>query len=146
MQRSVETGLAVEFKARFTRQPSRDPDAEDPKPGAYGRNSPFSCVASFFAVYKHSNDELIFCLFHLCSLIFPGVKLASDKQFTGFLEGLGPAQLAGRQTLATPPMGKHIPQHVLFYFLVLDWNINVDVTTQLTPPNTTLSGRLLDIR
>lgn len=43
---------------------------------------------------------------HLVSLIFPGVKLASDKQFTGFLEGLGPAQLAGRQTLATPPMGK----------------------------------------
>uniref|UniRef100_A0A7N8XFP9 Regulating synaptic membrane exocytosis protein 2-like n=1 Tax=Mastacembelus armatus TaxID=205130 RepID=A0A7N8XFP9_9TELE len=39
------------------------------------------------------------------SLIFPGVKLASDKQFTSFLEGLGPAQLAGRQTLATPPMG-----------------------------------------
>ncbi|XP_050925678.1 regulating synaptic membrane exocytosis protein 2 isoform X11 [Lates calcarifer] len=72
VQRSVETGLAIEFKARFTRQPSRDPDAEDPKPGA---------------------------------LIFPGVKLASDQQFTGFLEGLGPAQLAGRQTLATPPMG-----------------------------------------
>ncbi|XP_036948117.1 regulating synaptic membrane exocytosis protein 2-like isoform X5 [Acanthopagrus latus] len=72
VQRSVETGLAVEFKSRFTRQLSRDPDAEDPKPGA---------------------------------LIFPGVKLASDKQFTGFLEGLGPAQLAGRQTLATPPMG-----------------------------------------
>uniref|UniRef100_A0A667Y8Z5 C2 domain-containing protein n=1 Tax=Myripristis murdjan TaxID=586833 RepID=A0A667Y8Z5_9TELE len=65
--RSVETGLAVEFKARFTRQPSRDLDAEE--------------------------------------LIFPGVKLASDRQFTGFLEGLGPAQLAGRQTLATPPMG-----------------------------------------
>lgn len=56
VQRSVETGLAVEFKARFTRQPSRDPDAEDPKPGAYGTNSPFS----FFAVYKHWNDELIF--------------------------------------------------------------------------------------
>ncbi|XP_069024899.1 regulating synaptic membrane exocytosis protein 2-like isoform X13 [Embiotoca jacksoni] len=72
VQRSVETGLAIEFKSRFTRQPSRDPDAEDPKPGA---------------------------------LIFPGVKLASDKQFTGFLEGLGPAQLVGRQTLATPPMG-----------------------------------------
>lgn len=35
VQRSVETGLAVEFKSRFTRQPSRDPDAEDPKPGAY---------------------------------------------------------------------------------------------------------------
>ncbi|XP_034400433.1 regulating synaptic membrane exocytosis protein 2-like [Cyclopterus lumpus] len=81
VQRSVETGLAIEFKSRFTRQPSRDPDAEDPKPGAL---------------------SLFFCLF---SLIFPGVKLASDKQFTGFLEGLGPAQLAGRQTLATPPMG-----------------------------------------
>ncbi|KAF3833387.1 hypothetical protein F7725_024591 [Dissostichus mawsoni] len=34
VQRSVETGLAVEFKGRFTRQPSRDPDADDPKPGA----------------------------------------------------------------------------------------------------------------
>ncbi|KAM4631432.1 regulating synaptic membrane exocytosis protein 2-like [Polymixia lowei] len=72
VQRSVETGLAVEFKSRFTRQPSRDLDAEEPKPGA---------------------------------LIFPGVKLASDKHFTGFLDGLGPAQLAGRQTLATPSMG-----------------------------------------
>ncbi|XP_054619151.1 regulating synaptic membrane exocytosis protein 2-like isoform X2 [Dunckerocampus dactyliophorus] len=72
VQRSMETGLAIEFKCRFTRQPSRDPDAEDPKPGA---------------------------------LIFPGVKLATDKHFTGFLEGLGPAQLAGRQTLATPAMG-----------------------------------------
>ncbi|KAJ3609703.1 hypothetical protein NHX12_024214 [Muraenolepis orangiensis] len=38
-------------------------------------------------------------------LIFPGVKLASDRLFTGFLDGLGPAQLAGRQTLATPSMG-----------------------------------------
>lgn len=45
--------------------------------------------------------------FFPCRLIFPGVKLASDQQFTGFLEGLGPAQLAGRQTLATPPMGNH---------------------------------------
>uniref|UniRef100_A0A3Q1FG35 Regulating synaptic membrane exocytosis 2b n=1 Tax=Acanthochromis polyacanthus TaxID=80966 RepID=A0A3Q1FG35_9TELE len=63
VQRSVETGLAIEFKSRFTRQP----------------------------------NSLL--------LIFPGVKLATDKQFTGFLEGLGPAQLAGRQTLATPPMG-----------------------------------------
>ncbi|XP_037651567.1 regulating synaptic membrane exocytosis protein 2 isoform X2 [Sebastes umbrosus] len=72
VQRSIETGLAVDFKARFTRQPSRDPDADDPKPGA---------------------------------LIFPGVKLATDKHFTGFLSGLGPAQLVGRQTLATPAMG-----------------------------------------
>uniref|UniRef100_A0A8C5G189 C2 domain-containing protein n=1 Tax=Gouania willdenowi TaxID=441366 RepID=A0A8C5G189_GOUWI len=76
VQRSIETGLAVEFKSRFTRQPSRDPD------------SPYNVAV-------------------LCSdrLIFPGVKLASDQHFTGFLDGLGPAQLAGRQTLATPAMG-----------------------------------------
>lgn len=40
------------------------------------------------------------------SLIFPGVRLASDSQFSDFLDGLGPAQLVGRQTLATPAMGK----------------------------------------
>uniref|UniRef100_A0A8C7F7Q0 Regulating synaptic membrane exocytosis 2b n=1 Tax=Oncorhynchus kisutch TaxID=8019 RepID=A0A8C7F7Q0_ONCKI len=74
VQRSVETGLAIEFKSRLTRQVSRessDPDAEA-KPG---------------------------------NLIFPGVRITSDIHFTEFLEGLGPAQLAGRQTLATPPMG-----------------------------------------
>ncbi|KAI7806210.1 putative regulating synaptic membrane exocytosis protein 2 [Triplophysa rosa] len=38
-------------------------------------------------------------------LIFPGVRLSSDSQFSDFLDGLGPAQLVGRQTLATPPMG-----------------------------------------
>uniref|UniRef100_A0A3Q0RGV1 Regulating synaptic membrane exocytosis 2b n=1 Tax=Amphilophus citrinellus TaxID=61819 RepID=A0A3Q0RGV1_AMPCI len=75
VQRSVETGLAIDFKSRFTRQPSL-----------------FLLEGS----YSYST---------VAKLIFPGVKLASDKQFTGFLEGLGPAQLAGRQTLATPPMG-----------------------------------------
>ncbi|XP_056110594.1 regulating synaptic membrane exocytosis protein 2 isoform X14 [Rhinichthys klamathensis goyatoka] len=74
IQRSVETGLAVEMKSRMTRQPSREAtdDGEKAKPG---------------------------------NLIFPGVKISSDSQFTEFLDGLGPAQLAGRQTLATPPMG-----------------------------------------
>ncbi|CAL9691059.1 unnamed protein product [Knipowitschia caucasica] len=72
VQRSIETGLAIDFKAKFTRQASKDPDADDPKPGA---------------------------------LIFPGVKIAADKNFTGFLDNLGPAQVAGRQTLATPSMG-----------------------------------------
>uniref|UniRef100_A0A7N6FKK8 Regulating synaptic membrane exocytosis 2 n=1 Tax=Anabas testudineus TaxID=64144 RepID=A0A7N6FKK8_ANATE len=43
------------------------------------------------------------CLYF--SLIFPGVRLSSDAQFSDFLDGLGPAQLVGRQTLATPPMG-----------------------------------------
>lgn len=42
------------------------------------------------------------------SLIFPGVRLASDSQFSDFLDGLGPAQLVGRQTLATPAMGKNV--------------------------------------
>lgn len=74
IQRSVETGLAVEMKSRMTRQPSRETtdDGEKAKPG---------------------------------NLIFPGLKISSDSQFTEFLDGLGPAQLAGRQTLATPPMG-----------------------------------------
>ncbi|XP_056335188.1 regulating synaptic membrane exocytosis protein 2 isoform X1 [Danio aesculapii] len=74
IQRSVETGLAIEMKSRMTRQPSRETtdDGDKPKPG---------------------------------NLIFPGVKISKDSQFTEFLDGLGPAQLAGRQTLATPPMG-----------------------------------------
>lgn len=41
------------------------------------------------------------------SLIFPGVRLGADSQFSDFLDGLGPAQLVGRQTLATPAMGKN---------------------------------------
>ncbi|XP_060753184.1 regulating synaptic membrane exocytosis protein 2 [Tachysurus vachellii] len=74
IQRSVETGLAIEMKSRMTRQPSRETaeEGENPKPG---------------------------------NLIFPGVKISTDSQFSEFLDGLGPAQLAGRQTLATPPMG-----------------------------------------
>ncbi|ELK23890.1 Regulating synaptic membrane exocytosis protein 1 [Myotis davidii] len=39
------------------------------------------------------------------NLIFPGVRLGADSQFSDFLDGLGPAQLVGRQTLATPAMG-----------------------------------------
>ncbi|OBS79877.1 hypothetical protein A6R68_21921, partial [Neotoma lepida] len=38
-------------------------------------------------------------------LIFPGVRVGPDSQFSDFLDGLGPAQLVGRQTLATPAMG-----------------------------------------
>ena len=39
------------------------------------------------------------------SLIFSGVRLGADSQFSDFLDGLGPAQLVGRQTLATPAIG-----------------------------------------
>ncbi|XP_076864474.1 regulating synaptic membrane exocytosis protein 2 isoform X2 [Brachyhypopomus gauderio] len=74
IQRSVETGLAVEMKSRMTRQPSQEVTEDGDKT-------------------------------KLGNLIFPGIKLSTDSQFTEFLDGLGPAQLAGRQTLATPPMG-----------------------------------------
>uniref|UniRef100_A0A3P8RNB1 C2 domain-containing protein n=1 Tax=Amphiprion percula TaxID=161767 RepID=A0A3P8RNB1_AMPPE len=79
VQRSVETGLAIEFKSRFTRQPK-------------------SPLFPHHPVVSSSTLSFI----HNASFIH---DLATDKQFTGFLEGLGPAQLAGRQTLATPPMG-----------------------------------------
>uniref|UniRef100_A0A3B1JAB1 Regulating synaptic membrane exocytosis 2 n=1 Tax=Astyanax mexicanus TaxID=7994 RepID=A0A3B1JAB1_ASTMX len=76
IQRSTETGLAVEMRNRMTRQASRE--------------STDGSMNSF-------NSE--------GNLIFPGVRLSSDSQFSDFLDGLGPAQLVGRQTLATPPMG-----------------------------------------
>lgn len=40
------------------------------------------------------------------SLIFSGMRLGADSQFSDFLDGLGPGQLVGRQTLATPAMGE----------------------------------------
>lgn len=46
---------------------------------------------------------------HFClSLIFSGVNLGASSQFSDFLDGLGPAQLVGRQTLATPAIGKFL--------------------------------------
>lgn len=41
-----------------------------------------------------------------CSLTYGGVCLASDTQFSDFLDGMGPAQFVGRQTLATTSMGE----------------------------------------
>uniref|UniRef100_G3W2K8 Regulating synaptic membrane exocytosis 3 n=1 Tax=Sarcophilus harrisii TaxID=9305 RepID=G3W2K8_SARHA len=37
--------------------------------------------------------------------IFPTARLGAESQFSDFLDGLGPAQIVGRQTLGTPPMG-----------------------------------------
>lgn len=34
------------------------------------------------------------------------MRLGADSQFSDFLDGLGPGQLVGRQTLATPAMGE----------------------------------------
>ncbi|XP_039663080.1 regulating synaptic membrane exocytosis protein 2 isoform X22 [Perca fluviatilis] len=76
IQRSTETGLAVEMRSRMTRQASRE--STDGSMNSYSSEG---------------------------NLIFPSVRLSSEAQFSDFLDGLGPAQLVGRQTLATPPMG-----------------------------------------
>ncbi|XP_053323704.1 regulating synaptic membrane exocytosis protein 2 isoform X2 [Spea bombifrons] len=76
IQRSTETGLAVEMRNWMTRQASRE--STDGSMNSYSSEG---------------------------NLIFPGVRLGSDSQFSDFLDGLGPAQLVGRQTLATPSIG-----------------------------------------
>ncbi|XP_031759439.1 regulating synaptic membrane exocytosis protein 2 isoform X34 [Xenopus tropicalis] len=76
IQRSTETGLAVEMRNWMSRQASRE--STDGSMNSYSSEG---------------------------NLIFPGVRLGSDSQFSDFLDGLGPAQLVGRQTLATPSMG-----------------------------------------
>uniref|UniRef100_A0A1A8P9U6 Regulating synaptic membrane exocytosis 1 n=1 Tax=Nothobranchius rachovii TaxID=451742 RepID=A0A1A8P9U6_9TELE len=76
IQRSTETGMAVELPRNMSRQPSRESN----------NGSMNSC-----------NSE--------GTLIFPGVNLGASSQFSNFLDGLGPAQLVGRQTLATPAIG-----------------------------------------
>ncbi|XP_062296523.1 regulating synaptic membrane exocytosis protein 1 [Scomber scombrus] len=80
IQRSTETGMAVELTRNMSRQPSRESN----------NGSMNSC-----------NSEGNFCV----SLLFSGVNLGASSQFSDFLDGLGPAQLVGRQTLATPAIG-----------------------------------------
>ncbi|XP_074847162.1 regulating synaptic membrane exocytosis protein 1 isoform X42 [Carettochelys insculpta] len=76
IQRSTETGMAAELRNRMVRQPSRE--------------------STDGSINSYSSEG---------NLIFPGVRLGADSQFSDFLDGLGPAQLVGRQTLATPAMG-----------------------------------------
>ncbi|XP_062345783.1 regulating synaptic membrane exocytosis protein 1 isoform X21 [Cinclus cinclus] len=76
IQRSTETGMAAEMRSRMVRQPSRE--------------------STDGSINSYSSEG---------NLIFPGVRLSADSQFSDFLDGLGPAQLVGRQTLATPAMG-----------------------------------------
>ncbi|XP_077146032.1 regulating synaptic membrane exocytosis protein 1 isoform X14 [Ranitomeya variabilis] len=76
IQRSTETGMAAEMRSRMVRQPSRE--------------------STDGSINSYSSEG---------NLIFPGVRLGIDSQFSDFLDGLGPAQLVGRQTLATPAMG-----------------------------------------
>ncbi|XP_041107993.1 regulating synaptic membrane exocytosis protein 1-like isoform X6 [Polyodon spathula] len=76
IQRSTETGMAVEMRNCMARQPSRE--STDGSMNSYSSEG---------------------------NLIFSGVRLGADSQFSDFLDGIGPAQLVGRQTLATPAMG-----------------------------------------
>ncbi|XP_045699915.1 regulating synaptic membrane exocytosis protein 1 isoform X20 [Phyllostomus hastatus] len=75
IQRSTETGMAAEMR-KMVRQPSRE--------------------STDGSINSYSSEG---------NLIFSGVRLGADSQFSDFLDGLGPAQLVGRQTLATPAMG-----------------------------------------
>ncbi|CAM4726646.1 unnamed protein product [Leuciscus chuanchicus] len=77
IQRSQETGMAVEYpRNAMARQASRE--STDGSMNSYSSEG---------------------------NLIFSGMRLGADSQFSDFLDGLGPAQLVGRQTLATPAMG-----------------------------------------
>uniref|UniRef100_A0A8C0AET8 Regulating synaptic membrane exocytosis 3 n=1 Tax=Bos mutus grunniens TaxID=30521 RepID=A0A8C0AET8_BOSMU len=76
IRRSTETGVAVEMRSRVPRQGSRE--------------------STGGSTNSNSSDG---------TFIFPTTRLGAESQFSDFLDGLGPAQIVGRQTLATPPMG-----------------------------------------
>ncbi|XP_059996379.1 regulating synaptic membrane exocytosis protein 3 isoform X2 [Lagenorhynchus albirostris] len=76
IRRSTETGVAVEMRSRVPRQGSRE--------------------STDGSTNSNSSDG---------TFIFPTTRLGGESQFSDFLDGLGPAQIVGRQTLATPPMG-----------------------------------------
>ncbi|XP_055762841.1 regulating synaptic membrane exocytosis protein 1-like isoform X6 [Salvelinus fontinalis] len=77
IQRSTETGMAVEMTRNMSRQSSKE---------------------STNGTMNSCNSE--------GNLLFGGVRLGQPgNQFSDFLDGLGPAQLVGRQTLATPAIG-----------------------------------------
>uniref|UniRef100_A0A3B3YNJ5 Regulating synaptic membrane exocytosis 1a n=1 Tax=Poecilia mexicana TaxID=48701 RepID=A0A3B3YNJ5_9TELE len=79
IQRSVETGMAVEFPR-----------------GGSAMNRQASRESTDGSMNSYSSEG---------NLIFSGMRLGADSQFSDFLDGLGPGQLVGRQTLATPAMG-----------------------------------------
>ncbi|XP_004074069.1 regulating synaptic membrane exocytosis protein 3 [Oryzias latipes] len=76
IRRSTETGIAVEMRNRVTRQGSKD--------------------STDGSTNSNSSDG---------TFVFPTTRLGPESQFSDFLDGLGPAQIVGRQTLATPSMG-----------------------------------------
>lgn len=58
------------------------------------------------ATASHHPDHLMYPSASSSRFIFPTTRLGAESQFSDFLDGLGPAQIVGRQTLATPPMGE----------------------------------------
>ncbi|XP_032825330.1 regulating synaptic membrane exocytosis protein 3-like isoform X1 [Petromyzon marinus] len=77
VQRSTETGMAAEMRnLQMGRQASRE-----------------------------STDDSMKSYMSEGNLVFPGLRFGPDSQFSDFLDGLGPAQMVGRQTLATPSVG-----------------------------------------
>ncbi|XP_061692771.1 regulating synaptic membrane exocytosis protein 1-like isoform X3 [Syngnathoides biaculeatus] len=79
IQRSVETGMAVEYPR-----------------GGSAMNRQASRESTDGSMNSYSSEG---------NLIFSGMRLGADSQFSDFLDGLGPGQLVGRQTLATPAIG-----------------------------------------
>ncbi|KAG7258132.1 hypothetical protein CRUP_017699, partial [Coryphaenoides rupestris] len=73
IQRSVETGMAVEL----------------PRGGSTAMNRQASRESTDGSMNSYSSEA---------NLIFSGMRLGADSQFSDFLDGLGPAQLVGRQT------------------------------------------------
>lgn len=75
-------------------------------------------------LYEQYFECILLCFYNVkCVMpnrfIFPTTRLGPESQFSDFLDGLGPAQIVGRQTLATPPMGECQAQNVFlrgFFF------------------------------
>lgn len=64
-----------------------------------------TCPETFSSIRARYPSMCIYSCF-LLRFVFPTTRLGPESQFSDFLDGLGPAQVVGRQTLATPPMGK----------------------------------------
>ncbi|XP_029469460.1 regulating synaptic membrane exocytosis protein 4 isoform X2 [Rhinatrema bivittatum] len=108
IQRSTETGLAVEMPSRTVRQASHESIEDSMNSyGSEGKNKE-SFDPPLLGVTAVEMDG-----FQPASpknglvdhLNYSGMCLASDGQFSDFLSGMGPAQFVGRQTLATTSMG-----------------------------------------
>ncbi|KAG8131780.1 hypothetical protein E2320_009684 [Naja naja] len=129
IQRSTETGLAVEMPSRTIRQASHE-SIEDSM-NSYGSEGKYEALAASFSqghdwnlteslmqdplteletLYTENQGNLtkfkaFACYKNTIILNFNGVHLASAGQFSDFLGSMGPAQFVGRQTLATTSMG-----------------------------------------